>query len=198
MKGEPQYISGVFMINRTQTQFRILAVTVLIFSAGWMAVSANLPGGIQTPGIPAPKAGFLAPDFSLTTLAGEQVTLSDLRGKAVIVNVWASWCGPCRAEMPALEAVYREYAGDDFALLAVNATDQDNLNQAAAFVEELGLTFPILVDEDGRVGRMYQVRALPSTFFIRPDGTIEEVVFGGPMAEALLRTRVETLLGEVD
>lgn len=186
------------MPNLTRTQFRILATAVLILGAGWMAVSANLPGGTVSPGIPAPKAGFLAPDFTLNTLDGDSVTLSELRGKAVVVNVWASWCGPCRAEMPALEAVYQQYAGTDIALLAVNATDQDNLNSAAAFVDELGLTFPILVDEEGIVGRLYQVSALPSTFFIRPDGTIEEVVIGGPMAEALLLTRVETLMRGVE
>ena len=93
----------------------------------WMAISANLPGGTDTPGIPAPKAGFLGPDFTLETRQGETITLSDLRGRAVIVNVWASWCGPCRAEMPALEAVYREFGGEDLELLAVNATSQDNL-----------------------------------------------------------------------
>ena len=186
------------MPDLTQTQFRILAAVILILGAGWMAISANLPGGTDTPGIPAPKAGFLAPDFTLTTLEGESVTLSELRGKAVVVNVWASWCGPCRAEMPALEAVYQEYSGENFVLLAVNATSQDNLNNAVDFVAELGLTFPILIDEAGEVGRLYHVDALPSTFFIRPDGTIEEVVIGGPMAEALLRTRVETLLEGVD
>ncbi|MBN2043622.1 MAG: TlpA family protein disulfide reductase [Anaerolineales bacterium] len=186
------------MPNLTQTQFRMLAAAVLIFGAGWMGISTSLPGGTDTPGIPAPKAGFLAPDFTLATLEGESISLSDLRGKAVIVNVWASWCGPCRAEMPALEAVYREYAGEDLVLLAVNAANQDNLNQAAAFVEELRLTFPVLLDEAGQVQRLYQVSALPSTFFIRPDGTIMEVVFGGPMAEALLRTRVEMLLQEAE
>lgn len=186
------------MPNLNQTQFRITAAAVLFLGLGWMAISAKLPGGTDIPGIPAPKAGFLAPDFTLTTLEGEEVTLSDLHGKAVVVNVWASWCGPCRAEMPALEAVYQEYDGEDFVLLAVNATNQDSLGKAVAFVEEMGLTFPILTDEAGEVGRLYHVDALPSTFFIRPDGTIEEVVIGGPMAEALLRTRVETLLGEVD
>ena len=186
------------MTNLTQTQFRIFTAAILILGAGWMAISAHLPGGTDTPGIPAPKAGFLAPDFTLETPQGDLITLSDLRGKAVVVNVWASWCGPCRAEMPDLEAVYREYGGDKLELLAVNATSQDNFSNALDFVEELGLTFPILIDEAGEVGRLYHVDALPSTFFIRPDGTIEEVVIGGPMAEALLRTRVESLLKEVE
>jgi peroxiredoxin len=185
------------MSKLTQIQFRILAATVLVLGAGWMAFSVNLPGGTGTRGIPAPKAGFLAPDFSLTTLEGESITLSDLRGQAVIVNVWASWCGPCRAEMPALEVIHQEFESSGLFLLAVNATDQDDINQAAAFVDELGLTFPILIDEEGKMGRLYQVSAMPSTFFINPDGTIEEVVIGGPMAEALLRTRAETLLAQM-
>ncbi len=82
------------MPDLNKNQFRILTAAILILGAGWMAISANLPGGTDTPGIPAPKAGFLAPDFTLTTLQGETITLSDLRGRAVIVNVWASWCGP--------------------------------------------------------------------------------------------------------
>lgn len=186
------------MPNLTRSQYWIFAAVVLILGAGWTAISAKLPGVTNSPGIPAPKAGFLAPDFTLSTLGGDDVTLSDLRGQAVIINVWASWCSPCRAEMPALESIYQEYGDEGIVLLAVNATNQDNLNQAITFADELGLSFPILIDEQGVVSRLYQVSALPSTFFIRPDGTIEEVVIGGPMSEVLLRTRVETLLQEVE
>jgi len=186
------------MTNLTPKQFLLTSAVLLILGLGWIGISAGLPGGTDTPGIPAPKAGFLAPDFTLTTLEGEQVTLSDLRGQAVIVNIWASWCQPCRAEMPALQTVYDEYADQGLTLLAVNATSQDSVAAAAGFIDELGLDFPVLLDTDGEVGRLYQVSALPSTFFVLPDGTIQEVVIGGPMAEALLRTRVETLLEEVN
>jgi peroxiredoxin len=191
---------GEFMneIQQRPGRFQITAIALLLVGALWIGVSTQLPGGTSNPGIPAPQEGFLAPDFTLKTLAGESITLSDLQGQAVLVNVWASWCMPCRAEMPAMERIYQEYQDDGFVILAVNATDQDSVGNARAFVEEYGLTFPILLDHDGAVGAQYQVTALPSSFFILPDGTIEEVVFGGPMAEALLRTRVETLLAEVE
>lgn len=186
------------MTNLTAKQFLLMSAALLVLGLGWIGISASLPGGTETPGIPAPKAGFLAPDFTLNTLEGETVTLSALRGQAVIVNIWASWCLPCRAEMPALQTVYDEYADQGLALLAVNATSQDSVAAAAGFIAELGLDFPVLLDPDGEVGHLYQVSALPSTFFVYPDGTIAEVVIGGPMAEALLRTRVERLLQEVE
>ena len=185
-------------IQPDSTRFRIVAIGLLVFGAVWMGISTRLPGGTNSPGIPAPKAGFLAPDFTLETLGGETITLSELQGQAVLVNVWASWCMPCRAEMPAMQAVYEEYREDGFVILAVHSTTQDSAANAIAFAEEYGLTFPILLDVEGVVSDHYQVTALPSSFFVRPDGTIEEVVFGGPMAEALLRTRVETILAEVD
>ena len=97
-----------------------------------------------------------------------------------------------------MERIFEEYEEMGFTILAVNAANQDNRNEAEAFVEEMGLTFPILFDKDGYVYEQYQIRALPSSFFILPDGSIQEVVFGGPMAEALLQTRVETLLKEVN
>ena len=184
--------------NLSPKIFRLASVAILALSAFWIGISASLPGGTASPGIPAPQTGFLAPEFTLTSLQGETISLADLRGQAVLVNIWASWCGPCRSEMPAMQTIYQEYTSQGFTILAVNATNQDSQAEAANFANEYNLTFPILMDTDGRVGELYQVSALPSSFFIRPDGTIQEVVIGGPMAEALLRTRVETLLQEVN
>lgn len=175
-------------------QFRIFSILVLVFGAAWIGVSTTLPGGTTTPGIPAPQRGFLAPDFSLETLEGNAITLSELQGQAVLINLWASWCGPCRQEMPAMERMYQEYADQGFTILAVNATNQDSIGNAQAFVDEHDLNFPILLDRDGRVSDMYNLLALPSSFFVDRNGVIQEVVIGGPMAEALLRTRIENLL----
>ena len=136
----------------------------------------------------------MAPDFSLQNANGELVSLSELRGKAVLVNLWASWCGPCRAEMPAMQRVYERYKDEGLEILAVNATNQDSASEALAFAQELGLTYPILFDLDGSVSARYALLALPSSFFILPDGRIQEVVVGGPMAEALLIIRIESLL----
>jgi thiol-disulfide isomerase/thioredoxin len=123
------------------------------------------------------------------------VQLSGLRGQSVIVNLWASWCPPCRAEMPALERVYKANRDRGLEILAVNTTFQDSEAAAAEFVQEFGLTFPIALDRTGEVSRSYLLRALPTTFFIDRDGVIRKVVLGGPMSETTLQTAVEELLG---
>ncbi len=168
---------------------------LLLLGAAWIWISAAPAGSITAGEIPAPQEGFMAPEFTLETLHGETVTLSELRGTPVLINLWASWCGPCRAEMPAMQRIHEKYK-DEFTILAVNATNQDNLNAAAAFVNEHGLTFPILLDHDGSVSTQYQLRSLPTSFFVNREGIIEEVVIGGPMSEALLQTRIENLLQE--
>lgn len=177
-------------------QFQWLSIAALLFAAAWIVVSAPEVNSFEQDQS-APTKGFLAPDFTLTTLSGERITLSDLRGEAVLVNLWASWCAPCLAEMPAMQAVYDRYREQGFHVLAVNATNQDSLSAAQAFVEELGLSYPILLDINGEVSAMYQLRALPSSFFISPDGRIREVIIGGPMAEALLSIRAEQLIAEI-
>lgn len=172
----------------------ITATLILLIGAGWIWISA-VPNGLTTQGaIPVPRQGFQAPDFGLANSQGEIVRLSELRGQPVIVNLWASWCTPCKAEMPAIQSVYEQYADQGLVILGVNASNQDNLQSAAQFVEDNGLTFPILWDTEGVVSRQYQLSALPTTFFIDGNGTIQEVVIGGPMAEALLAIRVEQLI----
>ncbi|NCP86578.1 MAG: TlpA family protein disulfide reductase [Anaerolineae bacterium CG_4_9_14_3_um_filter_57_17] len=162
----------------------------------WIWVSRAPEGATTAGGIPAPQAGFLAPAISLTTLEGETVALADLRGQVVLVNIWATWCPPCRAEMPAIQRAYETYHKQGFVVLAVNSTVQDDAAKIPTFVAEYRLTFPILLDGDGAVTRLYKVASLPSSFFIGRDGIIREVVIGGPMDEALLKTRIETLLKE--
>ena len=176
------------------TQRRISYALILILGLGWILVSADKTGTSTSGKIPAPQQGFLAPDFELKTTEGETIKLSELRGQAVLVNLWATWCPPCRAEMPAIEKVYNDYKDQGFVVLAVNMTYQDTFADIAPFIDEYSLTFPILLDETSEVGTAYQLRSLPSSFFIDRDGIIREVVIGGPMAEALLRTRVEEIL----
>jgi peroxiredoxin len=175
---------------------RIFYGTVLLLGLIWIGLSAA-PAGSTTQGkIPAPQTGFLAPDFALTTRSGEAIKLGDLRGSGIILNIWATWCPPCRAEMPALERVYLEYKDKGLIVLSVNAANQDSLTELDTFVTENALTFPIVLDERGIVQKLYAVQSLPSTYFIGRDGIIREVVIGGPMSEALLRTRAEDLLKE--
>jgi peroxiredoxin len=172
-------------------------LVVFLAGSGW-TLASRLPASATTDGAPppSPREGFSAPDFTLDTLEGGQVTLSELRGKVVMVNFWATWCPPCRAEMPAIEKVYRAYRDLGLEVLAVNTTNQDSEAEAAAFVRELGLTFPIPLDLTGAVSAAYNLRGLPSTYFIGADGVIESVVVGGPMSEALVQSKVEDLLKE--
>ena len=175
-------------------QRRAIYLGILIAALAWIFVSADR-GGISTAGaIPAPRQGFLAPDFTLSTPDGEAFTLSKLRGQAVLINLWATWCPPCRAEMPAIQELYDEYKDQGFVVLAINMTYQDDSLAITSFIRENQLSFPVLIDETGDVARKYELRSLPSSFFIDHNGIIQEVVIGGPMSEALLRTRIESLL----
>ena len=176
-----------------QNQRLILYILILIAGASWIILSADPTGAIRS-GNAAPQAGFSAPDFTLKTPDGATYTLSELRGQAVLVNLWATWCPPCRAEMPTLEKIYHEYKDQGFIVLAIDLTYQDDPFAVVPFTKEYGLTFPILLDETGDVGSAYQLRSLPSSYFINRDGIIQEVVIGGPMSEALLRTRIEQIL----
>ena len=175
------------------TYRRILFITILALGVAWTLISAD-KDGVSTAGqIPAPQKGFLAPDFTLETLEGENITLSDLRGKMVLLNFWATWCPPCRSEMPAFQKAYIDYEEEGFVILAVNATRQDKLESVGAFITEYGLSFPIVLDVEGNANQLYQVQSLPTSFFIDKEGMIQEVVVGG-IAEAMVRTRVEKFL----
>ncbi|MFC2053121.1 TlpA disulfide reductase family protein [Chloroflexota bacterium] len=170
------------------------SITLLVTSTVWIWFSRVNPSQASAAETSAPHKGFLAPDFRLSTHEGETVTLSDLRGQPVLINLWTSWCPPCKAEMPALEHVYQDYKDDGLEILAVNSTSQDDAADAITFVKDLGLTFTILFDHNGRVSEQYHLQALPTSVFINREGIIQEIVVGGPMSEALLRTRINTLI----
>jgi len=172
----------------------ILYILLLIAGAAWTILIAESTSVAATQGISAPQAGFTAPDFSLKTPNGETYTLSELKGHAVLVNLWATWCPPCRAEMPAIERMYQEYKDRGFIVLAVNMTSQDDAFEVVPFIEQHAITFPVLLDETNTVATLYQLRSLPSSYFIDRNGIISEVVIGGPMSEALLRTNIERII----
>lgn len=169
-------------------------LALLLLGGSWTWLTRVPPAVAGAGQLPSPREGFPAPDFTLATLEGATATLSDYRGQVVIVNVWASWCGPCRAEMPALQAVYTANQARGLVVLAVNSTVQDTVVDAQAFAGNLGLTFPVLLDLDGAVTHLYLVRGLPSTFFVDRQGVIRTVVFGGPMSQATVQATAEALL----
>ena len=123
------------------------------------------------------KLGEPAPNFQLRDSNGQFVTLSDLRGKVVLLNFWATWCGPCRVEMPAMEQLYRTFSRKDFEILAVS-TDAQGVAVTRPFQQENHLTFPILHDADYRVGLTYGARTLPMTFMVDRQGIVRHQIFG--------------------
>lgn len=170
-----------------------LGIALIMLVGGiWLIGSRVREAGIAVQ--EAPQPGYRAPGFSLRTLDGESVSLSDLRGRAVVLNFWATWCPPCRAEMPAFQRLYTRYADRGLMVLGVNATLEDDLAAVFAFRQQYHLTFPILLDESGQVNRRYRVTALPTTFFIDSRGMIRDVVVGGPLSEAAIEARLSEIL----
>jgi thiol-disulfide isomerase/thioredoxin len=184
-------------INWNQKTVRHALIFLLMLAILWVGLR-QAPGEVGSaeintlplsPGTPAaapdfiigPRAGSLAPDFTLETLSGEAISLSDLRGQAVLINFWATWCPPCRQEMPAIQRVYERYRDQGF-------------TEVAEFVEELGLTFPILLDREGEVFERYRVRGLPTSFFMDRAGVVHNVKIGGPMSEDFIEGQVTELL----
>ncbi|WP_368504848.1 TlpA family protein disulfide reductase [Alkalihalophilus sp. As8PL] len=131
----------------------------------------------------------LAPDFTLDSLTGEKVSLSDFKGMPVMINFWATWCPPCRAEMPDMESFYQE---TDVVILAVNQTGSESSVEAVeSFTEELGLTFPILLDEKGEAAALYNVQPLPTSVFVNREGEVHHVQVGAMNKEMMSRVLEE-------
>jgi peroxiredoxin len=125
----------------------------------------------------APRVGHLAPDFLLQTLDGREVRLSDYRGHVVFLNFWATWCGPCKIEMPAIEKLYREFRPKGFAVMAVSS-DSEGAAVTRPYRDSLGLSFTIAHDPEMFVGRLYGVHSLPITFLVNRQGVITHQIFG--------------------
>jgi cytochrome c biogenesis protein CcmG/thiol:disulfide interchange protein DsbE len=166
-------------------------IAVVLTGVGWMMLS-RVPVGAGSATSIAPQVGFLAPVFSLEELEGSQVALSDFRGQPVMLNFWATWCPPCRAEMPAIQNVAARYRDDDLVVLLINQGEE------AATVREYqagtSLVATVLLDPRGSVASAYRVRALPTTVFIDREGRIRAIALGGPVAEPFLQSQIESLL----
>jgi thiol-disulfide isomerase/thioredoxin len=123
----------------------------------------------------APKPGFLAPSFTLESLDGNTYPLGGKREKPMMLNFWASWCGPCELEAPDLKNIYDKYK-DQFDLYGINTTDKDNLEDAKQFVKRHKLPFPILLDKDGSVTDQFRFSAIPTSFLVDRNGVVVEVI----------------------
>jgi cytochrome c biogenesis protein CcmG/thiol:disulfide interchange protein DsbE len=154
---------------------------------------AALAGGAEAarrlrPSTPGAREGDRAPDFTLPDLAGRPVSLSALRGRVVALNFWATWCAPCKAEIPALAAVYAAHRGHCLEMLGI-AADSGTREEVAAAARELGVNYPVLLDEQQAAGEAFRVRGLPRTVLVDAEGRIRTVFEG-----AVDRPRLEGAL----
>jgi thiol-disulfide isomerase/thioredoxin len=125
----------------------------------------------------APKIGYLAPNFRLTNLHGEDISMAGLAGKVLFINFWATWCGPCKAEMPSMELLYHDYKNKGLEMLAVSS-DMEGESVVQPFVQKLGLSYPILLDPDFRVDDKYLIQSVPTTILVDKNGVITHRIVG--------------------
>ena len=164
-------------------KFRILLASV-VFSA--FAASSLASSGL---------AGQPAPDFALKSASGENLRLSEYRGDVVMINFWATWCGPCRQEMPLLNELYSRYERVGFNLLGVNIDDDSR--RAMEMIDELGVSFPVLFDASKEVSRLYEVDAMPVTIIVDREGNVRYVHQGyKPGYEQKYLDQIRALLRE--
>lgn len=181
----PSIISAV---NRLR--WYLLIVAVAVAGSGWIYFT-RVPDDADIAAQVAAHVNFRAPEFTLTALDGKPVSSSDLRGKVVLVNFWATWCPPCRSEMSDIQSAYQAHR-DDLVVLAINeAEGNDAVKQ---FVDELHIALPILFDRDGAIGRRFQVLALPTSFLIDREGVIRAAHIG-QMDRAYIETQIAELAG---
>ena len=167
-------IIGIFWINATRVS----------------AEEVNLSGRP-----PAAEINHTAPDFNLLTPAGDPISLSDYKGQPVILNFWATWCPPCISEIPALEAAWQTFGGEGV-ILGVDV--QEPADQVLDFTQnffDFPMTYPIALDSEAEVAKMYRVLGYPTTFFIDSRGVIVDI-YTGPLNEPLLKLRLEQLKGD--
>jgi cytochrome c biogenesis protein CcmG, thiol:disulfide interchange protein DsbE len=164
-----------------------LLILVYILALRVASSSSSLPSAAPV----ASSQGKLAPDFKLALFNGEERSLAALRGSVVVVNIWASWCGPCRIEAPTLETVWQNYKDRGVAFLGVAVSD--TTDDAKAFIRTFKLTYPNGLDADAAIARAYRVSAVPETIVVSKDGRVAKL-FVGPVEQAKLEALLEQLL----
>lgn len=179
-------------VRRGRWRGIFLGLTVLAGLLGRPAAAAGPDLGplLDAMGVLPAVKETEAPDFTLPDLAGKARRLTGLRGQVVLMNFWATWCTPCRAEMPAMERLYQELKDDGFTIVAVNFAE--TAEQVVPFVKELRLQFPVLLDQEGQVSRLYRVFSLPTTYLLDRHGMLVGRVVGprewdGADAKRLIR-----------
>ncbi|MBW7652049.1 redoxin domain-containing protein [Anoxybacillus sp. ST4] len=159
------------------TMKKWIAIIVLFVFFAYMLWEHMIERQTVTTGI---QIGMKAPDFSLETIDGKTVQLSQFHGKIVIVNFWATWCPPCRAEMPDMQTFYEKYH-NQVEIVAVNVMVRDSREKVSQFIKDYRLTFPVVLDVDGHVMKQYEIQPIPTSFIIDRQGMIREKQIG-PMS----------------
>jgi cytochrome c biogenesis protein CcmG, thiol:disulfide interchange protein DsbE len=156
-------------------RWHALFMVILVWGSSWLWIS-RAPIPVQ-PALAAqnPAVGLVAPDFTLETLDGTTFQLSELRGTPLVLNFWATWCGPCIRELPALQTAAERY-GNRVLIVGIDQGEPEHV--VRPYVEEMGLTFPIPLDINMEVGQRYEVRGMPTTYFVDADGVIRHVWLG--------------------
>jgi thiol-disulfide isomerase/thioredoxin len=171
---------------------KLTAILVILLALGLVATSCTCQsttnGGTTGP----PEIGKLAPDFELDTLDGQTLVLSQLKGRPVLLNFWATWCGPCRYEMPFLQQIDQEWPEEELLLLTVNI--QESSSQVTQFLQSQGLSFTVLLDSDSKVAQRYNIHGIPTTFFIDSGGVIQNIKVGAFQSH----TDIEAILDQLD
>ena len=168
-------------------QWNALIVIILMSGVMWTVASR-----VTTAQATRDRARRATPDFTLDTLDGGKFKLADHIGQPVVVNFWATWCLPCRAELPAFEQVYRNNRAQGLVVVGVDVAESPDA--VAQFVAEAGLTFPIALDTSGETTELYRIQGMPTTFFVGRDGLIKDMVIGGPLTQAAIESRVAELM----
>ncbi|PLS14699.1 alkyl hydroperoxide reductase [Bacillus sp. M6-12] len=166
---------------------KIIASVVLFLLISVAIVQAMEKNKVND-NLPGLKIGVKAPDLQLSDLDGNTVKLSALKGKKVMLNFWATWCPPCKEEMPAMQKFYKQTNSDEV-ILSVNI---DPENDVKGFAQKTGITFPIVLDQGGKVQKSYQVISIPTTYFIDSKGIIREKFIG-----AMTKEEMESKMGNL-
>ena len=170
---EPSVVDS-FPAPRGTGRSRLMVVLV----AGLILVTMFLVVWLQSAKYEPLTVGKAAPDFQLPDLNDKEIRLSDYRGKVVFLNFWATWCKPCREEMPSMEVLYKNFEKDGLVILAVSIDRVTTKKEIPPFVKGLNLTFPVLVDSWGQTDKRYKLMGVPETYIIDREGTLREKVIG--------------------
>ena len=166
--------------------FGIKVIALIVLTSGLLITGCS--AGTNNNAV----VGQPAPDFQLESLEGEFVSLSSLKGKPMLINFWATWCPPCRDEMPYMQQIYAEWSDKGAAILAINIGESSST--VSEFMNKYDLSLPVLLDTKGDVAGKYNIRAIPTTYFIDKDGIIREKTIGSFQNKAQIEERLRKII----